>query len=51
MSAPFDQRSVAVSVTRRLGQDWAVTAGAGAVGTLLSAGLEEVEEEDEEGSV
>ena len=29
--APFDQRSVAASVTRRLGKAWSVTAGAGAV--------------------
>jgi hypothetical protein len=31
VTAPFDQRSVAASVTRRLGRDWSVTAGAGAV--------------------
>ncbi len=31
VTAPFDQRSVAASVTRRLGKAWSVTAGAGAV--------------------
>jgi hypothetical protein len=31
VAAPFDQRSVAASVTRQLGRAWSVTAGAGAV--------------------
>ena len=37
VTAPFDQRSVAVSVSRSLGRDWTVSAGAGAV---LSGSLE-----------
>jgi len=41
VTAPFDQRSVAVSLTRRLGRDWSVTAGAGAVisGSLVANGV------------
>ncbi len=44
VSAPFYQRSVAVSLTRRLGSAWTVTAGAGAVigGGLSVGGVEYV---------
>ncbi len=40
VTAPFDQRSVAASVTRQLGRAWSVTAGAGAVvsGSLVANG-------------
>jgi hypothetical protein len=40
VAAPFDQRSVAASVTRQLGRSWSVTAGAGAVisGSLDAGG-------------
>ena len=40
VTAPFDQRSVAASVTRRLGRDWSLTAGAGAVisGSIQAGG-------------
>ncbi len=41
VSAPFVQRSVAVSASRRLGKDWTVSAGAGAVvsGSIDAAGV------------
>jgi hypothetical protein len=39
--APFDQRSVAVSISRSLGRQWTVSAGAGAVvsGSLEAGGV------------
>ena len=42
VTAPFDQRSVAVSVTRQLGRAWSVTAGAGAVvsGSINAGGVD-----------
>ncbi len=42
VTAPFDQRSVAVSVTRQLGKAWSVTAGAGAVisGSINAGGVD-----------
>jgi hypothetical protein len=42
IDAPFVQRSVAASLTRRLGSDWSVTAGAGAVvsGSLDAGGAQ-----------
>jgi hypothetical protein len=44
VTAPFDQRSVAVSVTRQLGRAWSVTAGAGAVvsGSINAGGVDYV---------
>jgi len=41
VTAPFDQRSVAVSVSRSLGREWTVSAGAGAVvsGSLDAGGV------------
>jgi hypothetical protein len=41
VTAPFDQRSVAVSVSRSLGREWTVSAGAGAVvsGSIEAAGV------------
>jgi hypothetical protein len=41
VTAPFDQRSVAVSVSRSLGREWTVSAGAGAVvsGNIDAAGV------------
>ena len=44
VTAPFDQRSVAVSVTRQLGRAWSVTAGAGAVvsGSITAGGVDYV---------
>jgi hypothetical protein len=42
VAAPFDQRSVAVSVSRQLGRDWTISAGAGAVvsGSIQAAGID-----------
>jgi hypothetical protein len=42
VSAPFDQRSVAVSLSRQLGRDWTISAGAGAVvsGSIQAGGVD-----------
>jgi hypothetical protein len=41
VQAPFDQRSVAVSISRSLGRQWTVSAGAGAVvsGSIEAGGV------------